>query len=70
MKIFVASLPSDISECYCCSVLEGCQDSKKSDLEDLDVILKCGTEYSGFEPVGLQKWCLKLATGKYKIKGK
>ena len=39
-------------------------------LKILDVILKCGTEYSGFEPVGLQKWCLKLATGKYKIKGK
>ena len=36
----------------------------------LDVIFKSGTEYSGFEPVGLQKWCLKLATGKYKIKGK
>ena len=39
-------------------------------LKILDVILKCGTEFSGFEPVGLQKWCLKLATGKYKIKGK
>ena len=39
-------------------------------LKILDVILKCGTEYSGFEPVGLQKWCLKLAMGKYKIKGK
>ena len=39
-------------------------------LKVLDVILKCGTKYSGFEPVGLQKWCLKLATGKYKMKGK
>ena len=52
--------------------LEGCQDSKRSDLvlKDLDVILKCGTEYSGFEPVGLQKWCSELAMDKYKIKGK
>ena len=39
-------------------------------LKILDVILKCGTGYSGFEPAGLQKWCLKLATGKYKIKEK
>ena len=24
--------PSNISECYCCSELEGCRDTKKSDL--------------------------------------
>ena len=57
---------------YCCSELEGCQDSKKSDLvlEDFGCHLKCGTEYSGFKPVGLKKWSLKFAKGKYKIKGK
>ena len=43
------------------AVLEGCQDSKF--LKILDVILKCGTEYSGFKSVDLQKWSLKLAGG-------
>ena len=38
-------------------------------LKILDVILKCGTEYSGFKSVDLQKWSLKLAEGKYKIEG-
>ena len=38
-------------------------------LKILDVILKRGTEYSGFKSVDLQKWSLKLAAGKYKIKG-
>ena len=38
-------------------------------LKILDVILKCGTEYSRFKSVDLQKWSLKLAAGKYKIKG-
>ena len=52
--------------------LQGCKGSKKSDLvlEDFGCILKCGTEYSGFKAVGLQKRSLKLATSKYKIKGK
>ena len=48
-------------------MLEGCQDSKF--LKILDVILKCGTEHSGFKSVDLQKGSLKLAAGKYKIKG-
>ena len=38
-------------------------------LKILDVSFKCGTEYSGFKSVDLQKWSLKLAAGKYKIKG-
>ena len=38
-------------------------------LKIFDVILKCGTEYSGFNSVDLQKWSLKLPAGKYKIKG-
>ena len=50
----MASL-QNITECYCCSELEGCQDSKKSDraLEDIgaNVILKFVTEYSGIKPV-------------------
>ena len=38
-------------------------------LKILDVILKCGTEYSEFNSVDLQKWSLTLPAGKYKIKG-
>ena len=38
-------------------------------LKILDVILKRGTEYSGFNSVDLQKWSLKLPAGKYKING-
>ena len=49
------------------SELEGCQDSKKSDLvlEDIsgDVILKCVTKYSGIKPVWLQKWSFKISSG-------
>lgn len=69
----VASL-QNISECYCCSELEGCQESMKSDLvlEDIgtDVTLKCVTKHPGFKPVCLQKWSLRLVAGKYKTKGK
>ena len=47
--------------------LEGCQDSKKSDLvlEDIgaDVILKCVTEYPGIKAVSLQKWSFKIRSG-------
>ena len=55
----VASL-QNISECYCC-----CQDSKKSDLvlEDVDVILKCVTEYPEIKPVWNQKWSFKISSG-------
>ena len=67
-------LLANISECYCCSELEGCLESMKSDLvlEDLaaDVNLKCVTEHPGFNPVCLQKWSLRLATAKFKTKGK
>ena len=69
----VSSLLQSISECYCCSELEGCQESMKSDvLEDIgtDVTLKCVTKHPGFKPVCLQKWSLRLAAGKYKTKGK
>ena len=48
------------------SELEGCQDSKKSDLalEDIgtDVILKCVTEYPGIKPVCLQEMELKTTS--------
>ena len=49
------------------SELEGCQDSKKSDLvlEDIgaDIILKCVTEYPGIKAVWLQKWSFKIRSG-------
>jgi len=49
------------------SELEGCQDSKKSNLalEDIgtDVILKCVTEYPGNKPVCLQEMEFKTTSG-------
>ncbi|XP_068677073.1 uncharacterized protein [Montipora foliosa] len=64
----------NISECYCCSELEGCLESMKSDLvlQDLapDATLTCITKHPGFQAVCLQKWSLRLAAGKYKTKGK
>ena len=63
MKIFVASLPFRHSECYCCSVLEGCQDSKKSDLEDFGCHLRACLHGGGGPQVGevtrlavVEKW--------------
>ena len=60
-----------MSECYC-SVSKKVVKTRRVILflKILDVILKCGTEYSGFNSVDLQKWSLKLPAGKYKIKGK
>ena len=34
------------------------------------ITLKCITEHPGFNPVCLQKWSLRLATAKFKTKGK
>ena len=39
------------------------------DLEEGDV-LKCITEHPGFRPVCLEKWSLRLASGKYHKKDK
>ena len=36
-------------------------------LKILDVILKCGTECSGFKSAEVQKLSIKLPAGKYKI---
>ena len=64
----------NISECYCCSELEGCLESTKTNLvlQDIgaDVNLECVTQHPGFNPVCLQKWSLRFAAGKYKTKGK
>ena len=59
-----------MSECYC-SVSKKVVKTRRVILflKILDVILKCGTEYSGFNSVDLQKWSLKLPAGKYKING-
>ena len=68
------ALLQNISECYCCCELEGCEESIKSDLvlQDLapDVYLTCINEHPGFQPVCLQKWSLRLAADKFKTKGK
>ncbi|XP_067048448.1 uncharacterized protein [Acropora muricata] len=68
------ALLQNISESYCCCELEGCKESMKSDLvrQDLapDVTLTCITEHPGFQPVCLQKWSLRLASDKFKTKGK
>lgn len=62
------ALLQNISECYCCCELEGCEESIKSDLvlRDLapDVNLTCITQHPGFQPVCLQKWSLRLAADK------
>ena len=67
-------LLQNISECYCCSELEGCLESTKTDLVLLDigadVTLKCVTQHPGFNPFCVQKWSLRLAAGKFKTKGK
>ena len=68
------ALLQNISKCYCCCKLEGCEESIKSDLvlQDLapDGNLTCITEHPGFKPVCLQKWSLRLAADKFKTKGK
>ena len=60
------------SECYCCSELEGCLESMKTDLVLLDiradVTLKCITQHPRFNLVCLQNWSLRLAAGKFKTK--
>ena len=53
-------LLQNISECYCCSELEACLESTKTDLVLVDiaadVTLKCIMQHPGFNPVCLQKW--------------
>ncbi|XP_028513515.1 uncharacterized protein LOC110234613, partial [Exaiptasia diaphana] len=62
----------NISECYCCQELEGCNEAMHSDevIQDLDKnnIPKCVTEHPGFSAVCLQKWSLRLAADKYKTR--
>jgi len=64
----------NISECYCCFELEGCVEALTSDLvlQDLPegAKLTCITQHPGFNPVCLQKWSLRLASHKYRTKGK
>ena len=64
----------NISECYCCCELEGCVEALTGDLvlQDLpeDAKLTCITQHPGFNPVCLQKWSLRLASHKYRTKGK
>ncbi|XP_044167855.1 uncharacterized protein LOC114951454 [Acropora millepora] len=64
----------NISECYCCCELEGCVEALTSDVvvQDLpeDAKLTCITQHPGFNPVCLEKWSLRLASHKYRTKGK
>ena len=64
----------NISECYCCSELDGCVEALVSDivLQDLPdgTKLKCITQHPGFNAVCLQEWSLRLAAGKYRTKSK
>ena len=64
----------NISKCYCCCELEGCVEALTSELvlQDLpeDAKLTCITQHPGFHPVCLQKWSLRLASHKYRTKGK
>ncbi|XP_078363732.1 uncharacterized protein LOC144647935 [Oculina patagonica] len=65
---------TNISECYCCKELEGCCEALTSEIvqEDLEEgqELLCITEHPGFRPVCLEKWSLRLASGKYRTKAK
>ncbi|XP_031553286.1 uncharacterized protein LOC116290400 [Actinia tenebrosa] len=62
----------NISECYCCKELDGCDEALhfQEVLQDLDenAELNCITEHPGFSAVCLQKWSLKLAADKYKTR--
>ena len=64
----------NISECYCCKEIEGCCEALTSEivLNDLEEgqELHCITEHPGFRPVCLEKWSLRLASGKYRTTGK
>ena len=67
-------LAQNISECYCCKELEACDEALESDLVQQSIspnaIVNCVTEHLGFNPVCLQKWSLRMAASKFKIKGK
>ena len=73
----------NISECYCCRELDGCVESLESDIvqDDLKEQISsevrsaapnehemCITRHPGFDAVCLQKWSLRLASGKFGTK--
>ncbi|KAK3745187.1 hypothetical protein QZH41_008384 [Actinostola sp. cb2023] len=64
----------NLSECYCCSELDGCVESLESDLvlQDFDdgTVPICITQHPGFNAVCLQKWSLRLAADKYRTRSK
>ncbi|KAL9978424.1 hypothetical protein ACROYT_G015937 [Oculina patagonica] len=68
------AVPVGECECYCCKELEGCCEALTSEIvqEDLEEgqELLCITEHPGFRPVCLEKWSLRLASGKYRTKAK
>ena len=67
-------LARNISECYCCKEIEGCCEALSSEIvrDELEEgqELQCVTEHPGFRPVCLEKWSLRLASGKYRTKAK
>ena len=62
----------NISECYCCTELDGCVESLTTDLvqQDVSTELSCVTEHPGFQPVCLEKWSLRMAADRFKTKEK
>ena len=56
-------------ECQCCTEIEGCMHEMHS-FEVVEEVgnVQCVTEHPGFEPVCLNKWCLRLSAAKYKTK--
>ena len=65
---------TNISECYCCVELEGCQESLETEwvVQEIDSNdeLKCVTDHPGFAPICLEKWSLRMAADRFKRKNK
>lgn len=59
---------ANISECYCCTELDGCQESLQTEwvIQEVGSHLVCVTDHPGFNPVCLQKWSLRLSADRFK----
>lgn len=64
----------NISECYCCTELDGCVECLQSEelLQELaeDKVLSCVTQQPGFRTACLDKWHLRLSADKYRKRNK
>lgn len=67
-------LLQNLSECYCCKELEGCEEALNSNLVQRDIqpdlTLQCITAHPGFKPVCLEKWSLHVAADQFRTKSR